>query len=199
MKTPEQHLAELLGFRFAGKGASRPEHWGIPGLLWVEQGSAQEISEPVGNATDHLRQALNQSVNEVASSQGDDVIDRVRTERESLLTTTGRARGAYAEVIAEREAASKRVEELDTHIARYRQQVDQLGELRSENEADTAARPSEGLRAQQLEAKPPRGDPSVEAAARRGQGLTESVRRQPQACIGATRRLRRAADCSRAA
>ena len=34
----EQHLAELLGFRFAGKGASRPEHWGIPGLLWIEQG-----------------------------------------------------------------------------------------------------------------------------------------------------------------
>ena len=29
----EEHLAALLGFEFAGKGASRPEHGGIPGLL----------------------------------------------------------------------------------------------------------------------------------------------------------------------
>ncbi len=32
----EDHLADLFGFAFAGKGASKPEHWGIPGLLWVE-------------------------------------------------------------------------------------------------------------------------------------------------------------------
>ena len=36
--SPEEHLAELLGFAFAGKGASKAEHWGIPGLLWIEQG-----------------------------------------------------------------------------------------------------------------------------------------------------------------
>lgn len=149
----EQHLAELLGFRFAGKGASRAEHWGIPGLLWIEQGSAQDITESVGNATDHLRKALDQSVSEVASSQGDDVINRVRTEREALLTTTGRPRGAYAEVITEREAAAKRVEELDTRITHYRQQVDQLGQLRAENVADADAKPWDGFRAQQMEAE----------------------------------------------
>ena len=149
----EQHLAELLGFRFAGKGASRPEHWGIPGLLWIEQGSAQDITESVGNATDHLRKALDQSVSEVASSQGDDVINRVRAEREVVLTSTGRARGAYAEVISEREAAARRVEELDTRIAQYRRQVDQLGQLRGENAADAAAKPWEGFRAQQQEAE----------------------------------------------
>lgn len=148
----EQHLAELLGFRFAGKGASRPEHWGIPGLLWIEQGSAQDITESVGNATDHLRKALDQSVSEVASSQGDDVINRVRTDREALLTTTGRPRGAYAEVITEREAAAKRVDELDVRITHYRQQVDQLGQFRVENAADAAAKPWEGFRAQQQEA-----------------------------------------------
>ena len=149
----EQHLAELLGFRFAGKGASRAEHWGIPGLLWIEQGSAQDIAESVGNATDHLRKALDQSVSEVASSQGDDVINQVRTQREALLTSTGRPRGAYAEVIGEREAAGKRLEELDTRITHYRQQVDQLGQLRSENMADAAARPWEASRAQQQEAE----------------------------------------------
>ena len=149
----EQHLAELLGFRFAGKGASRPEHWGIPGLLWIEQGSAQDIIESVGNATDHLRKALDQSVSEVASSQGDDVINRVRTEREALLTSTGRPRAAYAEVIGERETATRRVAELDARITHYRQQVDQLGQLRSENAADAAAKPWEAFRAQQQQAE----------------------------------------------
>lgn len=150
----EQHLAELLGFRFAGKGASKPEHWGIPGLLWIEQGSAQDITESVGNATDHLRKALDQSVSEVASSQGDDVINRVRTEREALLTTkTDQPRGAYATVINECEAAAKRVEELDSRITHYRQQVDRLGQLRAENAADAEAKPWEGFRAQQLAAE----------------------------------------------
>lgn len=149
----EQHLAELLGFRFAGKGASKPEHWGIPGLLWIEQGSAQEIAESVGNATDHLRKALDQSVGEVASSQGDEVIQRVRTERDALLKANGQPRGAYDEVIKERDAAARRVEELDTRITHYRQQVDQLGQLRAENAADAAAKPWEGFRAQQREAQ----------------------------------------------
>ena len=149
----EQHLAELLGFRFAGKGASRPEHWGIPGLLWIEQGSAQDIIESVGNATDHLRKALDQSVGEVASSQGDDVINRVRTEREALLTPKGRPCAAYAEAITEREATTRRVEELDARIAHYRQQVDQLGQLRSENAADAAAKPWEAFRTQQQQAE----------------------------------------------
>ena len=148
----EQHLAELLGFRFAGKGVSRPEHWGIPGLLWIEQGGAQDISASVGHATDHLRKALEQSVSEVASSQGDDVIDRIRAERELLLTATGRPRAAYAEAISESTLSAARIAELDGRIAHYRDQVDQLGRLRAEHAADAAAQPWEGLRARQAEA-----------------------------------------------
>ncbi|MFN9506487.1 MAG: AAA family ATPase, partial [Rubrivivax sp.] len=49
----EDHLAALLGFRFAGKGASAPEHWGIPGLLWIRQGSSHELSDPVHHAAEH--------------------------------------------------------------------------------------------------------------------------------------------------
>ena len=32
----EDHLAQLLGFAYAGRGASRPELQGLAGLLWVE-------------------------------------------------------------------------------------------------------------------------------------------------------------------
>jgi hypothetical protein len=57
----EDHLAELLGFAFAGKGASKAEHRGIPGLLWIEQGSAQAVRDAVGHAAGHLQRALNGS------------------------------------------------------------------------------------------------------------------------------------------
>lgn len=149
----EQHLAELLGFRFAGKGSSKPEHWGIPGLLWIEQGRAQDINDSVSNATDHLRKALDQSVSEVASTRGDDVIAHVRTEREALMTATGRPRGAYAEALSERDSAAQRVQELDTRISQYRQQVDQLGQLLAENAADAGEKPWEAFRLQQHEAE----------------------------------------------
>lgn len=149
----EQHLAELFGFRFAGKGASKPEHWGIPGLLWIEQGSAQDIAEPIGNATDLLRHALEQSAGEVASTQGDEVINRVRGEREALLSpATGKPRGTYAEAIKKQEETSRRIEELDKRIAQYREQVDQLGLLRAAQSLDDVEKPWEALRAQEREA-----------------------------------------------
>ncbi|RYH39124.1 MAG: GTP-binding protein, partial [Alcaligenaceae bacterium] len=137
----EQHLADLLGFRFPGKGLSKAEHWGIPGLLWIEQGSAQDLNESVSNATNHLRKALDQSVSEVASTLGDGVIAQIRAERDLLLTTTGRPRGAYADVLADRDSAAQRAEELAIRIAQYRQMVDELGRLRAENDADAQAKP----------------------------------------------------------
>ena len=148
----EQHLAELFGFRFAGKGASKPEHWGIPGLLWIEQGSAQDIAEPIVNATDLLREALDHSTGEVASTRGDEVINRVRSERETLLTSTGKPRGIYAEAIKEQEDTSRRIVELDKRIAQYRAQVDQLGLLRAAQSTDEAEKPWEALRAQERDA-----------------------------------------------
>lgn len=150
----EQHLAELLGFEYALRGASKPEHWGVPGLLWIEQGSAQEIGNAVGHATDHLRKALDQSAGEVASSHGDELVARVRAERNLLLTPgTGKPRGAYAEVIAEQAAAAAQRDALDARIEHYRQQVDQLGQWRAEHAADAAARPWEALRAEQQQAE----------------------------------------------
>lgn len=149
----EHHLAELLGFRFAAKGASKPEHWGVPGLLWIEQGQAQDIHEPVGHATDHLRQALAQSVTEVASSQGDVLITQVRKERELLLTQAGKPRGTYQEALAEQETLTSRLAELDTRIATYRQQVDRLGELLQLQAQEAADKPWETLLAQQRQAQ----------------------------------------------
>jgi len=150
----EQHLAALLGFSFAAKGASRPELWGIPGLLWIEQGQSTEIREPVRHAADHLRSALESSVGEVASSQGDALIARVRSERELLLTPgTGRPTGELKKAIDARDETQARVAEIDGRIGTWRQQVDRFAALQAEQAAEAAARPWESLRAQQQQAE----------------------------------------------
>ena len=102
----EDHLAELLGFSFAGKGASSPEHMGIPGLLWIRQGTAHELSKAVVFASDHLRNALGETFGELASTSGDDVIKAVEAERNELLTpSTESPRGAYLDARNRRSTA----------------------------------------------------------------------------------------------
>jgi hypothetical protein len=152
-ESAEQHLAALLGFEFAGKGASKPQHQGIPGLLWIEQGSGQQIGEPLGHAVGHLRKALEQSLGEVAGSQGDDVIARVRAERDLLLTSGGRPRAALADAVKQHDDLVQALSDLDARIDGYRAQVDQLGTLRHEHAADEQARPWEALRTHQRDAE----------------------------------------------
>jgi chromosome segregation ATPase len=142
----EDRIAELLGFQFAAKGASKPEHWGIPGLLWIEQGSGQQVREAVDYATDHLRSALNDSLGQVASSGGEEVLERVRAERAMLLTGTGKPTGQLSKVATELADALTRKTSLEEQIATYRQQVDSLGNLRQQHAIEEAERPWDRLR-----------------------------------------------------
>ncbi|THF62948.1 GTP-binding protein [Pseudothauera nasutitermitis] len=149
----EDRLAELLGFQHAGRGESRAEHWGIPGLLWIEQGGAHSLREAVGHAADHLRAALDASLGEVAASGGDGVLAEVRALRAELLTEAGgRPRGAYKEALERQERLAAELETLDAAIEQYRQRVDALAVLRREQAADEAQRPWETFRTRQREA-----------------------------------------------
>lgn len=150
----EDHLAELLGFQYAGKGASAAQHWGIPGLLWIQQGAGQDIHDPVAHATDHLRNALNASLGEVASSGGDDVLATVEAQRNELLTPAGGApRGALSEALKRQSQLDAELKAADTDVATYRHKVDLLGGLRREHAADEAERPWAGFRRQEHEAR----------------------------------------------
>ncbi|MDM0012467.1 AAA family ATPase [Variovorax sp. J22P168] len=145
----EDHLAQRFGFAFATKGASKPEHWGIPGLLWIEQGSGQVLD--VDPARDHLHDALQGQVGAVAGSLaatgGDELLEQFRAQRNELLTqATGKPRGAYEEAVKLSAALEAEVAALDIQIAGYREQVDQLAALRQQHLADEAAQPWEALR-----------------------------------------------------
>ena len=150
----EDAVAAMLGFSFAGKGASKASNWGIPGLLWVQQGDGQNVADPVGHARDHLRTALESTVSTVASTAGDDVLTRLRAERGLLLTPeTGKARGQYAETISKLESVNEQIKSLDDQIATYQSNVDRLASLRAAHASDSTKKPWEAFRVQHEAAK----------------------------------------------
>lgn len=143
----EDHLAQLFGFGYAAKGASRPEHWGIPGLLWVEQGSGQELD--VRHARNHLHDALQGQLGAeagaLAATGGDTLLEQLRAQRDALLTGTGKPRADYQQALDAMASHREALAALDQQIARYRQQVDQLAALRLQHAHDAAERPWERL------------------------------------------------------
>jgi len=150
----EDHLSEILGFQHPGRGASGPEHWGIPGLLWIQQGSAQEIDDAVTYATSHLQTALNQSLCEVASSTGDEVLRTVEEQRNELLSPSKNSpRGGYLQAIDRESKLEGKIQALDSQIEVYRQKVDELASLRHEHAADQLEKPWENFRAKEKEAR----------------------------------------------
>lgn len=174
----EQHLAQLLGFEFSGRGSSKPEHWGIPGLLWIEQGAGQEIKPAVGHATLHLRNALNQSVGEVASTQGDEVARKIESERDQLLTQAGKPRGVYLEAITRTDVLAAELRVLDEQIATYRLHVDQLEQLRAADSLDQTNKPWEAFQKSLDEARQKLIE--VESLAARLESAREVLRRHDE-------------------
>jgi len=132
----EDKLAELLGFQYAGRGASKPEHWGVPGLLWIEQGAGQDVQQAVRDAGNHLKSALGGTLGDLASSAGDDLIAQLDAERGRLLTATGRPTLEYKTALEEKAALESRVQALDEQVANYAQQVDRLAQLRADQLED---------------------------------------------------------------
>jgi DNA repair exonuclease SbcCD ATPase subunit len=144
----EEKLAGLLGYQYPKRGASKAEHWGIPGLLWVEQGTGQDIEQAIEHAGDHLKSALNSIFGEVASSGGDDLIETVRSQRDTLLTGTGKPRGDYQQLEKDRARHELEIAELEERVHRYQEQVDRLGKLAHDHDQAEAERPWEDAQRQ---------------------------------------------------
>ncbi len=144
----EERLAELLGFTLSGRGAIRDELLGIPGLLWVEQGKGQEITEAVQASTEHLRSALPDGVHALASTQGDRVHEAVETEIATLVTSTRRPTGDYLALQSDIAALRDRIQETRAAIRQYEIQVDTLARLQAEDREDRRRLPWRTLRQQ---------------------------------------------------
>jgi len=152
--TAEDYLAKLFGFSFPGAGANLPRHMGVPGLLWIRQGTSHELADAVSHAADHLRQVLGESLGDMASSSGDTLLQAVKAARDELLTPAGGSpRGDYQAALNHRDRLSEQVESLARDIDVYRDRVDRLATLRREQDKAARDRPWEGLRAQLQDAQ----------------------------------------------
>lgn len=150
----EDYLSGLLGFTYPGKGASTPEHMGIPGLLWIKQGTSQDITKPVEFASDHLRNALGDALGELAASRGDEIIRVIEGQRNELLTpSAGSPRGPYQEALKRRSELEEALIILERDVLAYQAGVDRLAGLRREHAQDAAGRPWLDLQTQLAQAQ----------------------------------------------
>jgi len=149
----QEKLAELLGYQIPNKGASKASHWGIPGLLWVEQGTGQDIERAVEHAGDHLQSALNALVGDVASTGGDVVIEQVSAERSKLLTRTGQPTADYRQLVETLATLKEQREVLRERVARYQEHVDRLQTVTRDFQRDEQERPWESAEAQLKQAQ----------------------------------------------
>lgn len=149
----EDHLAGLLGYQYAGKGRSKAEHWGIPGLLWIEQGNSHELDSAIAHAVEHLRTALGGDAGR-QSEESDLVLSSVMQQRNALLTPSGGApRGDYAQAQANVAQLQEALQAIRNEVRDYRDKVDRLADLQARHAADEAAQPWQTAHAQQQQAQ----------------------------------------------
>lgn len=134
----EEQLAALLGYSVAMRGSSEAKHWGIPGLLWIEQGTGHELRDNLKHAKGYVQSALGEALGDVASSAGDALMSKVVALRGELVTAnTAKARGEYAKTLTALEDARARQQVLDEQLQEYQQQLEQVGHLRSKIDEDS--------------------------------------------------------------
>lgn len=150
----ENALAALLGFELPGRGQSKPDLAGVPGLLWIRQGDGQNLHEAAGFAGSHLRDALTQLSGELASGDGDRLFERVSAERAALLDArNGRPKGSYKEAEDALARAMTERDECGQAMAQLNTDVDRLAELRRDHERAQAAQPWKDFEAKAVQAR----------------------------------------------
>jgi hypothetical protein len=142
----EEALCALLRFSRPARGSAVPEHCGIPGLLWVTQGQAQDVDGPVTHAATYLRDALTQLSGATVEAGEDVLISAVKQELNALLTErTRKPTGALAAIDEELHAALEQQRQLRGQQALYEDEVDRLVRLQAEYDEMSRRKPWEAL------------------------------------------------------
>ncbi len=158
----EDYLAEQLGFGF-GKRGSGEEHWGVPGLLWVEQGAAPgQLGTRVGHASPQLGAALHAQADDaagsanasLAASTGDALIAQLEQALHSHVTASARKpNGDYAALLAQLNEQRAQLQLQQQRVQDYRAQVDELQQLLDAERDDMAKRPDQQWQAELAQAQ----------------------------------------------
>lgn len=150
----DDELAALLGFHFGRRGSNRPENLGVPGLLWIEQGTGQALAEPLAFARGYLRDALSAQVGELTTSEGDAVLTELVSQRNELLAQrTGKPRGDYDQAVRAMQALHESIASLQREQQHYRGMVDDLAGLQNEEQRLLDRAPWEALASELAQAR----------------------------------------------
>ncbi|HMN20391.1 MAG TPA: AAA family ATPase [Ottowia sp.] len=149
----DEELARRLGFGFPGRGASRADTHGIPGLLWIEQGASNAIDAPIEYARETLQQRLRSVLGEVAGAGNDRIAQAIAGELAALRTTTGKDRGPLLEAERTLEATRSRRDALQQDADRFRQLSDSLARDLAQHEQFERERPWEAHEARKRAAE----------------------------------------------
>ncbi|QCP47870.1 GTP-binding protein [Trinickia violacea] len=142
----EEELAKLVGFSRAERGASRPEHAGIPGLLWVRQGQTNDVRDPGGHASGYIREALSKLAGGETSRGDDALINKVQGELFKLLTEKAKKpTGSLAAVEADLSRLQNERDTLEQQLRNFDEDINRLGTLQAEFGEVQRSRPWEAL------------------------------------------------------
>lgn len=173
----ENALAALLGFELPGRGQSKPDLAGIPGLLWIQQGDGHNLQAAASYAGTHLRDALTQLSGELTATDGDRLFERVSTERAALLDArNGRPKGIYKEAEDALARATSERDDCAQAMAQLNADVDRLASLRRDHERAQATEPWKDFEARATDARA-----RLVAAAKQREALEGLRREQAQA------------------
>jgi DNA repair exonuclease SbcCD ATPase subunit len=126
----EDYLAELLGFAYPGKGASRPELQGLAGLLWVEQGCAHDPVHLNDENRNQVQGVFEQEMRDLlGGDRGEVLFRRIQTLRDQYFDKRGNPRGDYRKLQQRAEGLAEKLEQARQELGTYEKQVDQLGKL----------------------------------------------------------------------
>lgn len=173
----ENALAALLGFELPGRGQSKPDLAGIPGLLWIQQGDGHNLQAAASYAGTHLRDALTQLSGELTATDGDRLFERVSSERAALLDArNGRPKGIYKEAEDALARATAERDDCAQAMAQLNADVDRLASLRRDHERAQATEPWKDFEARATDARA-----RLAAAAKQREALEGLRREQAQA------------------
>jgi uncharacterized protein YhaN len=123
----EEFVAQLLGFSYAPRGVSRPEHQGLAGLLWVEQARAYVEVTLSDQSRQQLHRVFDTEMSELLGGEhGEALHRRIGELREMYFDKRDRPRGDYRQLQDKQSRLAERLEQARLDLQAYEYKTDQL-------------------------------------------------------------------------
>ena len=140
----EDTLRNLLGFDEPGKTGAKPETLGMWNVLWVKQGQSFGALDLPDSARSNLHSALESEVGTVLGGRrGRALPQAIEKQLGELITSNGRPRGSYKDLLERADALKEELEGLRERRQELSRALDDL-----EGAQETLARLSAGDRDQ---------------------------------------------------